>query len=120
MTRDSYSALQSKIEKEILKLQKQAEALKAKQRAPIIKAIIRDMREYKITPEEIIAALNSKSGRPPKPAPVQVKKPVTPKYRDPKSGNTWTGRGKPPRWISDTEANGGSRDDFLIEKANPA
>ena len=41
MTRDSYSALQSKIEKEILKLQKQAEALRAKQRAPIIRAISR-------------------------------------------------------------------------------
>ncbi len=24
---------------------------------------------------------------------------VAPKYRDPATGSTWTGRGKPPRWI---------------------
>ena len=24
---------------------------------------------------------------------------VAPKYRDPATGTTWTGRGKPPRWI---------------------
>nr|WP_233168469.1 H-NS histone family protein [Xylophilus sp. ASV27] len=24
---------------------------------------------------------------------------VPPKYRDPSTGQTWTGRGKPPRWI---------------------
>jgi DNA-binding protein H-NS len=35
---------------------------------------------------------------------------VAPKYLDPVSGSTWTGRGKPPTWIRD-EAN---RDAFLI------
>ena len=38
-----------------------------------------------------------------------VKK-VIPKYRDEKSGATWTGRGKPPAWIA-----GKNREDFLIE-----
>ena len=27
--------------------------------------------------------------------------PVAPKYRDPETGQTWTGRGKPPAWIKD-------------------
>jgi len=120
MTRDSYSALQSKIEKEILKLQKQAEALKAKQRAPIIRAIVRDMCEYQITPEEITAAFNSKTGKTTKPTQTPAKKPVTPKYRDPNTGSTWTGRGKPPRWVTDAEASGGSRNDFLIENVKKA
>ncbi|WP_199138056.1 H-NS family nucleoid-associated regulatory protein [Delftia sp. ASV31] len=35
-----------------------------------------------------------------------------PKYRDPASGATWTGRGKPPNWI-----NGKDRGQFLIEMA---
>lgn len=26
---------------------------------------------------------------------------VAPKYRDPATGQTWTGRGKPPNWIKD-------------------
>jgi DNA-binding protein H-NS len=33
---------------------------------------------------------------------------VEPKYRDPATGATWTGRGKAPRWL------GSNRDAFLI------
>lgn len=28
---------------------------------------------------------------------------VAPKYRDPATGQTWTGRGKPPAWIRDQD-----------------
>ncbi|AVP58341.1 H-NS histone family protein [Pulveribacter suum] len=28
---------------------------------------------------------------------------VAPKYRNPATGQTWTGRGKPPRWIQNEE-----------------
>ncbi len=28
---------------------------------------------------------------------------VAPKYRNPATGQTWTGRGKPPRWIQDQD-----------------
>lgn len=34
---------------------------------------------------------------------------VAPKYRDPATGQTWTGRGKPPRWIQ-----GQDRAQFVI------
>ncbi|WP_080410652.1 H-NS family nucleoid-associated regulatory protein [Burkholderia ubonensis] len=34
---------------------------------------------------------------------------IAPKYRDPESGATWTGRGLEPRWIR-----GRNRSDFLI------
>ena len=33
------------------------------------------------------------------------------KYRDPRTGATWTGRGKPPAWIA-----GKDREQFLVEK----
>lgn len=115
MTRDSYAALQTKIEKEIVRLQKQAEALKAKQRAPIIKAIVRDMRDYQITPDDITAAFNSKSRKPAKPVDTKPKKTVPPKFKNPETGDTWTGRGKPPRWITDAETAGTPRDHFLIQ-----
>lgn len=39
---------------------------------------------------------------------------VAPKYRNPATGDTWTGRGKSPRWIRDAEASGKSRESFLI------
>lgn len=28
---------------------------------------------------------------------------VAPKYRNPATGDTWTGRGKPPKWIQDQD-----------------
>jgi len=40
---------------------------------------------------------------------------VEPKYRNPANpAETWTGRGKPPRWLAAELANGKSKDDFLI------
>lgn len=119
MTRDTYAALQLKIQKEIARLQKQAQALQAKQRTPVIASIVRSMREYDITPEEITAAYNKKkagrsaAGRPPG----AVKRTVPPKYKNPQTGATWTGRGKAPRWIVDAEAEGKSREQFLIKPA---
>ena len=56
MARETYAALQAKIEKEINKLQKKAEVLQTKRRKPVITSIITSMREYDITPEEIVAA----------------------------------------------------------------
>ena len=38
-------------------------------------------------------------------------KKVAPKYLDEKTGATWTGRGKPPKWII-----GKNREDFLVDK----
>lgn len=34
---------------------------------------------------------------------------VAPKYRNPQTGETWTGRGKAPKWIAS-----GNREQFLI------
>lgn len=39
---------------------------------------------------------------------------VPPKYRDPASGMTWSGRGRPPTWVLAHEESGGKRDDLLI------
>lgn len=47
--------------------------------------------------------------------PVKEKKTVPPKYRNPADATqTWTGRGRKPRWIVDALASGGTLDDFLI------
>lgn len=35
---------------------------------------------------------------------------VAPKYKDPKSGQTWTGRGRAPRWLQ-----GRDKNEFLIK-----
>lgn len=38
----------------------------------------------------------------------QTRKPAPPLYRDPKTGATWSGRGKEPGWLKD------HRDEYLI------
>ena len=39
---------------------------------------------------------------------------VSPKYRDPETGATWSGRGLMPRWMTAAVEQGRSRDDFRI------
>lgn len=120
MPRVSYSSQQAKIEKEISKLQKQAAALHDRRRKPVIASIVKSMREYGITPDDIAAAFGStKSGRGGKrkaagSVSAAVKRPVAPKYRHPQTGETWSGRGKAPRWLMAAEAAGAARDSFLI------
>lgn len=42
---------------------------------------------------------------------------VAPKYRNPaKPGETWSGRGLPPRWMAAQLKKGRKREDFLIRK----
>jgi len=36
------------------------------------------------------------------------------KFRDPKTGNSWSGRGLTPVWLRDYEANGGKRADLAV------
>lgn len=43
---------------------------------------------------------------------------VAPKYRDPATGATWTGRGKRPRWMADALAAGRTEASFLISGAS--
>jgi DNA-binding protein H-NS len=42
-------------------------------------------------------------------------KKVAAKYRD-ASGNSWTGRGRVPKWIQEAEKAGHKRDEFLIKR----
>jgi DNA-binding protein H-NS len=39
---------------------------------------------------------------------------VPPKYRDPASGQTWSGRGLHPRWLKQALANGAQISDFAL------
>ena len=51
-------------------------------------------------------------------APVSGRKPVEAKYRNPdNSSETWSGRGREPKWLAEKIAAGRPRDNFLIEKS---
>ena len=117
MPRTSYAAKQTALQKAIEKLEKQKAALQASRRKPAIAGIIKSMREYEISPEEIAAAYGlGKKPRAAKKTKIAgaPKKAVAPKYRNAETGDTWSGRGKPPRWLSEAEAAGKTRESFLI------
>ena len=47
-------------------------------------------------------------------AAAKPKSTVAPKFRDPDSGATWTGRGRPPVWLAQKLAQGATKEQFLI------
>lgn len=107
------------INQKIAKLQKQAEVMVEKQ-SSIGLAKIRDlMHKHGLSLADIERFVGKKRGRKPgvKAANGAAKalhrnmRPVAPKYADPKTGATWTGRGRAPAWIRDVK----DRSKFLIE-----
>ena len=106
------------VQAKIARLQAQAEALAAKQSSGVI-AKIRDLMEkHGLTVADIEAHTGGKKrGR--KPGAATVARPVaSAKYRDPKTGATWTGHGRAPAWIASAR----DRTKFLIDgsTAQPA
>ncbi|WP_322074896.1 H-NS histone family protein [Burkholderia cepacia] len=80
----------------------QAEEARLAELDSIITAMREQIAEYGITAEQLFGRRRAATSA--------ARPPVTPKYQDPKTGATWSGRGKPPQWI----ANAKNRDRFLI------
>lgn len=102
-----------KVQAQIAKLQAQAEALAAKQSSGVI-AKIRDIMEaHGLTTADIDAHIgaSTKVGRKPGAKASAQPSASTAKYRDPKSGATWTGHGRAPAWIASAK----DRNKYLIE-----
>lgn len=89
---------------QIVKLQAQADEARRTEVQNVIVEIREKIAEYGLSAHDLGFAEAARRGRPPK------KVPLPAKYQDPKSGNTWSGRGKPPKWIV-----GKNRDRFLIQ-----
>ena len=122
----SFSTEQRKLQREIERLQRLQEELKRKERVPIIEKIVQDMRSFDINPDDIVQAFGSKSIRTKATSKTSTSKKsstrrkgaiVQPKYRHPTTGATWTGRGRAPLWIVESEQAGTMRDAFLIKTA---
>ena len=89
---------------QIAKLQAQADEARHTEVGNVIAEIRQKIVEYGLTAHDLGFAEAVRRGRPPK------KAPLPPKYQDPKSGSTWSGRGKPPKWIA-----GKNRERLLIQ-----
>lgn len=103
----------------IAKLQKQAATIAEKQSSVGLTKIRDLMQKYGLTVADIEGFVAKRRGRKPgatlakgaAKAPRAAVHHVAPKYADPKTGATWSGRGLAPLWIRDVK----DRSKFLIE-----
>ncbi|UEP39745.1 H-NS histone family protein (plasmid) [Burkholderia ambifaria] len=79
-------------------LETEIQTAKAEERSTKLKEIKRLVDEFAFSTREIFGTSK-----------VRTRQPVQPRYRDPGTGATWSGRGRPPAWID-----GKDRTQFLI------
>lgn len=98
--------------KELLKqredLERQISEARQRENAQALTQVRALVADFDLTPEDVFPTTKTRG---PKAASGKTgsKTKVAPKYRNPATGDTWTGRGKPPRWIQDQD-----RAQFLI------
>ncbi|WP_175760197.1 H-NS family nucleoid-associated regulatory protein [Burkholderia anthina] len=79
----------------------QAEEARQAELETVLEEVRARIQEYGLTPEQVFGRKRTRSAN--------GSQPATPKYHDPKTGKTWSGRGREPSWIK-----GKKRDRFLI------
>ncbi|HDR9757511.1 TPA: H-NS histone family protein [Burkholderia cepacia] len=97
----TYKALKAQMDE----LAEKAEVARVAELQAVVDDIRAKVAEYGITGKDIFGG---RRGRPAK----QEKASIEAKYRDPKSGATWSGRGRAPAWIKDAK----NRTRFLIQE----
>lgn len=86
-------------------LLKQAEAARRAEIASVVADIQARMKEYGISIDDLRGG--AKKGKP--------RGAVAAKYKNAATGETWSGRGRAPKWLADEMAKGKSKDAFLIK-----
>ena len=112
----------AQLNQEIVKLQKQVEAAKAKEALEVIARIREAIDYYGLTPEQLFSpkrkarastAAHGATKKTPDGAKAQKGAKLPAKYSD-GAGNSWTGRGSTPRWLVQAIAAGKSKEDFAV------
>ncbi|MEX8516975.1 MAG: H-NS family nucleoid-associated regulatory protein [Leptothrix sp. (in: b-proteobacteria)] len=106
-------AQKAALEKQQADLEKQINDTLRAERAGVISQIKSLMAEHGVT----LADLGTKPGRAPKAAPVAgapATRKVAPKFRDPSTGETWSGRGLQPKWLKAALETGRSLEEFAV------
>ncbi|MGN6387958.1 MAG: H-NS histone family protein [Burkholderiaceae bacterium] len=96
----SYRELQAQIEQ----LQKRAEEARQKEIDQVVAEIKAKMEEYGLSVDDLQHTQKKRGAR------KAGTSTVAPKYRNEATGESWSGRGKPPKWIA-----GKDKSKFLIK-----
>lgn len=81
-------------------LQEEVASARQREAEVVLADIVRKMHEYQISLADLMGQEHQSQ---------KVRAAPAPKYRDFRSGATWSGRGRAPHWIADK-----NRDDFLV------
>lgn len=92
----------AEIQAQIAALKKQAEEVRAQELGNAKAQIARIMSEYGLTLADLVPLGKQK--------PQKTREPVPAKYKNPETGETWSGRGRAPLWL-----NGKDKEQFLIK-----
>jgi ParB/RepB/Spo0J family partition protein len=103
-TAQRYGVDQAVVKKELAAAEREKAAAKAGKKAPVKKASPASAQKSK--------AKDAKKAAPAKKGAVM--------YRNTLTGETWSGRGKAPRWITVAEEGGSMREDFLVSAPEAA
>lgn len=112
----------------IVALRAQAETIRMKEKSSILSGIKKQMNDYGITladfqikglPKTVpLKGVNPNKDFSSVATDSQVRKSTRrkpmPKYQDPKTGKTWSGRGKTPTWMQAAILKGKTKEKFLI------
>lgn len=96
----SYQQLKAQLDA----LAEKTEAARLAEFQAIVDEIRIKVAEYGITEKDIFGRPHNRTSK-------KEAAPVEAKYRDPKTGATWSGRGRAPAWIKNAK----NRDRFLIQ-----
>ena len=88
-------------------LERQIREAQSSAKANAISQARKLMSEHGLTAADLAAPTEKKQG-------VRQGSKVAPKYRDPMSGSTWTGRGLKPKWLAAALESGKTIQDFAI------
>jgi DNA-binding protein H-NS len=108
--------------KQIAQLQKQADALRSREKTEVVDRIKEAIAHYGITTEDLFGGSPAKATRKRAPkAEGKARKPAAKKaagvakYTD-GAGRTWSGVGKRPNWFKDAIAAGKTAEDLLVSR----
>lgn len=94
-----------KIQQQIQELQKKANEIQQQKKSAVIEEVKAKIKAYGLTAKDLgFGAVEKHEDK--------RSQPVAIKYRD--GDNTWTGRGRKPKWLEEKLASGSKLEDFLV------
>jgi DNA-binding protein H-NS len=107
------AAVQSEAQAKVAELQKQAASARKEAMASAIRNVKQLMSQHGLTVADL-GTVSTKAIKAVKAPGSDNRAAVAPKYRDNATGETWTGRGKAPKWLVAKLATGANKEQFLI------